>query len=44
MLDAAGADPDALVEPEYPSIELAENSEATRAETEEKGMVSDTSE
>ena len=44
VLDAADTDTDALAGAEYPLMELAENSDATRAETEEKGIVSDTSE
>lgn len=46
VLDAVDTDTDtdALAGPEYPLMELAENSDATRAETEEKGIVSDTSE
>ena len=46
VLSAADADtdPDALAGPEYPVMKLAENSDTTRAETEEKGVVSDTSE
>ena len=44
VLDAADTDPDTLAGPEYPLMEWVENSEATRAETEEKGIVSDTSE
>ena len=43
VLDALDTDPDALSGPEYPLMELAENSDATRAETEEKGIVSSTS-
>ena len=45
VLDAdAGPVVAAPVAPEYPSMEAAANSEATSSETEEKGIVSDTSE
>ena len=44
VLDAADTDPDALAGPEYFLMELAENLDATMAETEEKDVVSDFSE